>query len=181
MELLEGIKSRRTVRKFKEKEVEKKVINKVIETASYAPSWKNSQTVSYLVVLNREKICKIADEATMSFTWNQNIIQKAPVLIAVLTEEGKSGYEKDGSFSTSKGTHWQSFDAGIAAQTVCLAAHAEGLGSVIMGIYDEEKVKEILSMEKGKSVSALIAMGYPNQEPNIPERKTVNQITRFVE
>ncbi|MDD3403337.1 MAG: nitroreductase family protein [Hespellia sp.] len=181
METLTGIKTRRSIRKFTEQKIEKEIIEQMIEAASYAPSWKNTQTTRYIVLSNEEKKKQIADECVMDFAWNQKTIYGAPVLVVVTTVNQRSGYERDGSFSTSKGTHWQSFDAGIATQTFCLAAHESGLGTVVMGIYDEEKVKEVLELPDSLSVSALVAVGYPDQQPEVPERKSVEDLITFVE
>ena len=94
--------------------------------------------------------------------------------------KGISGYEPDGSFTTSKGNEWQMFDAGIAAQTFCLSAHNYGVGSVIMGIFDEREVARIIGLDKSRVVSALIAIGYPVQEPNPPKRKDVREYVSFI-
>ena len=100
--------------------------------------------------------------------------------MVITTVNSRSGYERDGSFSTSKETHWQSFDAGIATQTFCLAAHEAGLGTVIMGIYDEKKVIDALNIPEGQSVSALVALGYPAENPEAPKRKGTEQLLSFI-
>ena len=93
---------------------------------------------------------------------------------------GRSGFERDGSYTTSKEDRWEMFDAGIATQTFCLAAHEKGVGSVIMGIFDEDKVAELISLEEGRKVAALIAVGYPDEEPALPKRKEVEELVRFL-
>ena len=112
----------------------------------------------------------------MDFEFNRNIINAAPCLMVLTTVNKRSGYERDGSFSTSKGEHWQSFDAGVAAQTFCLAAYEKGLGTVILGVYNGEKVAEVLEIPEEKSVSALIPIGYPAEEPKAPKRKDVEEL-----
>ena len=103
-----------------------------------------------------------------------------PFALVVLTMiKGRSGYERDGSFSTPLATHWQSFDAGIAAQTFCLSAHALGLGTVIMGIYDPAEVAKVVEIPEGQEVAALIALGHPAQDPQAPARKDVDTLLRF--
>ena len=93
--------------------------------------------------------------------------------------QGRSGYERDGSFTTSKEDRWEMFDAGIATQTFCLAAHEKGIGSVIMGIFDEAKVGELINIEEGRKVAALVAVGYPAETPEAPKRKAVEDLVRF--
>ena len=88
--------------------------------------------------------------------------------------------EKDGSATTPKGADWGVFDTGIATQTFCLAAHEKGIGSVIMGIFDEAKVGELINIEEGRKVAALVAVGYPAETPEAPKRKTVEDLVRFM-
>ena len=180
MELIEGIKGRRSVRKFTDQAVTKEQIEEIIEIARFAPSWKNSQSVRYMLILDKDVKDKIAAEAVMNFDWNTTIIKGAPALILLNTVDKRAGYEKDGSESTSKGEHWQSFDAGIASEAFSLAAFGKGLGSVILGVYDEAKVKEIAGVPEGQKVSALIPIGYPNEEPQAPRRKETADLLTVV-
>ena len=129
MELIKGIKERRSTRKFTDQAVSEEEIRAIVSAAAYAPSWKN---------------------------------------------------ERDGSFSTSKGAHWQSYDAGLAGEAFCLAAWEKGLGTVIMGIFEEAKVKEALQIPETESVSALIALGYPEEVPEAPKRKETELLLKIV-
>lgn len=181
MDAINCLTSRRSVRSYTEQPVTREELEQVVALAAYAPSWKNAQTTRYIAVEDRSILQKIADECVLDFTSNQRIIANAPLLIVQTTVDGCSGYEKDGSFSTAKGTHWQSFDAGIAAQTFCLAAHAKGLGTVIMGMYDEAKIAELIDIPKGQSISALIAAGHPANIPSMPKRKAVDELLSFYE
>ncbi len=176
METLQCIETRRSIRRFTEEPVTKEQLEAVVSYAKYAPTWKNVQANRYIAVVDAEKKAAIAEQAVMDFEGNKKIINSAPVLIVQTIVDSRSGYERDGSFSTSKGTHWQSYDAGIAAQTLCLAAHDMGLGTVIMGIFDEAKVKEIIEVPEGQSVAALIAIGHPKFTPDPVPRKDVDVI-----
>ncbi len=179
MEALECIKTRRSVRKFTEQPVDRALLEQVVAAAAYAPSWKNTQIARYTVVTDPAKKQRLADECMMDFAFNQKTSSHASALVVVTAITGRSGYERDGSFSTSQGTHWQSFDAGVAAQTFCLAAHALGLGTVIMGIFDEDKVKQVIEVPEGQKVAALIAVGHPAEEPMCPKRKDVETLLSF--
>lgn len=180
MELIKGIKERRSTRKFTDQAVSEEEIRAIVSAASYAPSWKNTQTAHYIAIINQAKKQEIADTCVMGFAGNQRIIGQAPVLIVETTVNERSGYERDGSFSTSKGTHWQSYDAGLAGEAFCLAAWEKGLGTVIMGIFEEAKVKEALQIPETESVSALIALGYPEEVPEAPKRKGTELLLKFV-
>lgn len=116
----------------------------------------------------------------MDFEYNKKTILGAPVLILVTTLTPRSGFERDGTPSTSKGTHWESFDAGIATQTLCLAAHEEGLGTMVMGVYDEDKVIETAKIPAGQKVSAMVAIGYADELPAMPKRKSADEILIFL-
>ena len=180
MEALKCIETRRSIRKFKDEALDHELLEAVVKEASFAPSWKNSQVVRYVVVENQEIKSKIANDAVLGFTYNTGTIEKAAALVVVTMIHGRSGFEKDGSYTTSKEDRWEMFDAGIATQTFCLAAHEKGVGSVIMGIFDEDKVAELISLEEGRKVAALIAVGYPDEEPALPKRKEVEELVRFL-
>ena len=71
------------------------------------------------------------------------------------------------------------FDAGVAAQTFCLAAYEQGIGSVIMGIFDEAKAASLLNIPEEREIVALIPIGYPDEEPVAPRRKPVEDLLSF--
>lgn len=180
MEALECIKTRRSIRKFKEEAVDHATIDQIIEAASMAPSWKNTQIARYNVIENRELLDEIANNCVLDFEFNQKTISRAPQLVVVSMITKRCGYERDGSFSTSKEDRWEMFDAGIASQTFCLAAHDKGVGTVILGIFDENKVAKAIHLPEGQKVAALIVMGYPNQECDAPPRKTVEELVKYL-
>ena len=180
MNAIECIKTRRSIRKFDDRAVEAAVIAEIVNVAAYAPSWKNSQTTRYIAVLDKSIKDKLATYCMMGFEKNIETAAGAPAMMVITTVNCRSGYERDGSLTTSKGTHWQSFDAGIATQTFCLAAHEAGLSTVIMGIFDEEKVKEVVSVPDGQSVSALLAIGYAAEEPQPPKRKCAEELLTVI-
>ena len=175
----ECIINRRSIRRFKPDAVDPQLLKGIVETASYAPSWKHTQITRYIAVEGALKD-KIADEGTKMFPNNGNIIKNAPVLIAVTVVKGRSGYERDGSFSTDRGDGWQMYDAGIASQTFCLAAHEAGLGTVIMGIFDRPVVSSLLRLPEDRELVALIPIGYADEEPVAPRRKPVDELISFL-
>lgn len=176
MEIIEGIRTRRSVRKFRDKAVPHDVLEQVIAAAAYAPSWKNTQISRYIAIEGREAIDAIAGKYA---TFNANTLSTAPLLIAQTCVTKRSGYERDGSFTTDRGAGWEMYDCGIAAQTFCLAAHAAGLGTVILGIFDRPALEQYLGVPEGQELVALIAVGYPDQEPNAPRRKSVSDLLTY--
>ena len=174
----ECIKGRRSIRKFADTPVSRDVIADIVETASYAPSWKHTQITRYIAVEGELKD-KIADECTSAYAKNGEIIKNAPMLIAVTFIKNRSGFERDGSYSTPRKDGWQMYDAGVASQTFCLAAHDKGIGSVILGIFASNKVASILEVPEDRDIIALIPIGYPDEEPIAPKRKSVEDLLSY--
>ena len=172
----ECIKTRRSIRRFKNQAIPHEVLKNIVETASYSPSWKHTQIVRYIAVEDTSLKAKIAEECTDMYKNNGEIMKDAPMLIAVTIIKNRSGYERDGSFSTPKGAGWQMYDAGIASMAFCLAAWEQGIGSVILGLFDEAKASSLLQIPEERELAALIAIGYPDEEPNTPKRKTVEEL-----
>lgn len=180
MQTKECIMGRRSVRKFKDTKISKEVIEELITLATYGPTWKNCQANRFIAITDAEIKSKIAQAGTLGYGGNTTIIEEAPLIIVMTIVKSRSGYERDGSFSTSKGTHWESFDAGIVAQTLCLGAYEMGLGSVIMGIIDEDRIGSIIGLSEDQTISAVIALGYPDEEPVAPKRKELDKVLTFI-
>ena len=178
MNTIECIKTRRSIRKFKPDSIDHSLLDSLISTASYSPSWKNTQITRYIVIEDSSILNAIINDYTPEF--NSNIIRQAPVLIAVTFVKGRCGFERDGSFSTKKGDHWQMFDVGAACQTLCFAAHEKGLGTVIMGIWDEDGITELLKLPQDQELGALIAIGWPDIDPATPKRKSIDELRTYL-
>ena len=176
MEIIEGIQTRRSVRKFQDKAVPHDVLEQIIAAAAYAPSWKNTQISRYIAIEGRETIDKLAEQYA---PFNARTLSTAPLLIAQTCVTKRSGYQRDGSFTTDRGAGWEMYDCGIAAQTFCLAAHEAGLGTVILGIFDRPALEKHLHVPEGQELVALIAVGYPDQEPAAPRRKPVSDLLTY--
>lgn len=173
----ECIRGRRSIRKFADTPVSHELLEKVVETASYAPSWKHTQIVRYIAAEGELKQ-KLA-ACTSTFPNNGAIIANAPTVVAVTVIKGRSGFERDGSYTTFRGDGWQMFDAGIAAEAFCLAAYEQGLGTVILGIFDQEEASSLLEIPEGRELVALIPVGYPAEEPVAPRRKPVEELLSY--
>lgn len=179
MEAIECIKTRRSIRKFSDVPVSRNIVEKIVEAAAMSPSWANTQTVRYLVTDERATIDRIALECYTDGHSNINMTLQSPLLIAVVSVAGIAGRYPDGSFKTTKEDRWENFDAGIAVQTFCLAAHALGVGTVIIGNFDEKKAGEIFAAEEGTYVSALIAAGFPAERPAERPRKPLSELLAY--
>lgn len=182
MKIEECIKSRRSVRKYSDEEISNEVLSEIVDLARFSPSWKNTQVVRYHVVKNPDIKEKIAQNCVLGFEFNAKTIVRCKALVIVSVVAGISGYEKDGSFSTSQEDRWEMFDAGIANQTFCLAAHSKGVGSVILGVFDENKIRQYVSLPENERVTNLIALGYPLEPAKIgPPRKEVVELLDIIE
>ncbi|MCR4618342.1 MAG: nitroreductase family protein [Lachnospiraceae bacterium] len=176
MDAIECIKGRRSIRKFENKPVPHDILESIIETASMAPSWKNTQVTRYIALEGDAKAA--LSKCTSIWPGNGNIIDNAPMAIAVCAVSKRSGYEKDGSFSTSKGDKWEMFDVGVACEAFCLAAYEKGLGSVILGLYDDNAA-EVIGVPEGQELIAIIPVGYPSESPEAPRRKAVSDLLSY--
>ena len=177
MNVTECLKTRRSIRRYKAEPVDHSVIDSIVSLASYSPSWKNTQITRYIAIEDPSLLTEIADRYTPEY--NSNIIRQAPMLIAVTFKKGRCGYERDGSFTTKKGDRWQMFDVGVACQSFCLAAWDHGLGTVIMGVFDEDGISKLLDLPEDQELAALIAIGHPDIEPAAPKRKSVDELLQY--
>jgi nitroreductase len=175
MEVLEAIKNRRSIRKYKPTAVDDKTIETVLEAARWAPSWANSQCWRFVVVRDADIKSKLA-EALRSVSDKPNkaigAIRQAPLAIVACAQLGKSGYSarEPGKPVTDKGD-WYMFDTALAMQNLTLAAHSLGLGTVHVGAFDAKQVAEILGVPDGFCVVSMTPLGYPDEEPPLKTRK----------
>ncbi|MCR4689740.1 MAG: nitroreductase family protein [Lachnospiraceae bacterium] len=174
----ECIMGRRSIRSFKSDPVDHALLEEIVEEASYAPSWKHTQITRYIAVEGDLKQ-KIAQEGFSTFPPNGKIIEQAPMLIAVTVIKNRSGFERDGSYSTDRGDGWQMYDAGVASQTFCLSAYSHGLGTVIMGIFDRPVISDLLQIPEDRELVCLIPIGYATEDVAAPKRKEVSSLLSY--
>ncbi|MGQ1786499.1 MULTISPECIES: nitroreductase family protein [unclassified Saccharicrinis] len=181
MDAIEMIKERRSVRKFKDEKVGHETMKEIVELARWAPSWGNFQVARYTLVDNRTVIEKLAADGVDGFVYNVNTLKEAKGVAVLSFVKGKSGKLDKDEYVTSKANVWEVFDAGIACQTFCLAAHAKGVGTCVMGVINDEKISGIVGLPEEETVAALIVYGYEEGEhPKPTPRKSVEEIMRFV-
>ncbi len=181
MEFKQAAKTRRSIRRFEDREIPREVFEEIVESARFAPSWKNVQPARYIIVADPAKRAELAQpECVFNFTFNLATLESARAIVLLTYVKGRSGYERDGSFSTPKGAFWEAFDAGIAAQTFCLAAHNKGIGTVILGYFDEEAIRKAVAIPEEQAIGAVIACGYPAESPAAPKRKEVGELMEMI-
>lgn len=155
MDVFDCIFSRRSIRKFLNKEIKKEDIIKILEAGRHAPSSGNLQNWRFIVVKN-EKIKNEIFKASL----NQDVVKKANVLIIVCSDDnaimpyGMRGFKL-----------YSIQNVAAAIENMLLAANALGIGSCWVGAFDEDKIKEILKIPENISVHAIICLGYPAENP----------------
>jgi nitroreductase len=175
-EFLSIIKERRSVRNFENKTISDELLNKVLESIQWAPSWANTQCWEIVVVNDqntKEKLQKTISPKNPA----TRAITSAPVVLAVCGKLKISGYYKDQA--VTKLGDWFMFDLGLATQNLCLAAHHLGLGTVIVGSFDHDKATSILNIPDGYDLVVLIPMGYPAKISGAPKRKDISDFTHY--
>lgn len=173
MELTTAIKTRRSVRKYTDQPLSQDQIDTLLEAIRWAPSWTNSQT--WEVILVTEPETKAALSETLGKNPATKAVATAPVVFALAAKLETSGFYS-GQPSTNKGD-WFMFDSGLATQNLCLTAHEMGLGTVIVGLFDADKVDEILNIPEGYAIVVLVPVGYPGKDPKTPPRKETAEFT----
>ena len=182
MDAITMIKERRSVRKFKQEKVDRAIMKEIIDIARWAPSWANFQVARYTLVDDAETIKKLTTDGVKGFAYNVKTLENAKGVAVLSFVKGKSGKfdpEKD-EYATEKANIWEVFDAGIACQTFCLAAHAKGIGTCIFGVIDENTIPGIVGLPEDETVAALIAYGHPDEQPPATKRKDVEEIARSI-
>ncbi len=183
MDAITMIKERRSVRKFKNEKVDRETMKEIISISRWAPSWANYQIARYTLVDDEATIKRLATDGVKGFVYNINTLKNAQGVAVLSFVKGKSGKLDDYRDLESLNAHvWEVFDAGIACQTFCLAAHAKVVGTCIMGVIDEDSISEIIALPEDETVAAIIVYGYGEGEHPAPTpRKEVDEILRFVE
>ncbi len=176
MELQDALQQRRSIRKYQKKDVSKEDIQAMIEAANLAPSWKNSQVIRYYVVQTPDTLNQIKQTLP---EFNYNNVVDAPVLIVSCIVINRSGYERNGEASNEIGNGWGCYDCGLHDMNLILKATELGLSTLIMGIRDAKRIKEILNIDDNQMVLSVIAVGYGDIQPQMPQRKSVDEMTKY--
>ncbi|MGC8765610.1 MAG: nitroreductase family protein [Brevinematia bacterium] len=177
MSFLELVRTRRSVRNYLQRPVEREKILKCIEAARLAPSACNSQPWKFIVVDDIELKNKIATETFgRVISFNQFSFQ-APVIVVVVIESANITATLGRMI---KNIPYQYIDVGIAIEHFCLQATEEGLGSCILGWFNEKPVRKILNIPQSKKIAALITVGYPESSEAVEKiRKPVEEVLSF--
>ena len=168
MNVLEVIKKRRSVRKYKKDPIPEEALSRVLEAARLAPSGKNFQPWKFIIVKDKSLKEKLAQASAGQF-----FMAEAPIII-VGCGFPDNCYAHMGRYMKS----W-AVDVTIALDHLMLQAQEEGLGTCWIGSFEEEEVKEILNVPEGVKVLALTPLGYPGEIPAFRGRKSLDEIISY--
>lgn len=176
MELYEAIRSRRSARTYAADPIPEAVLDRLLEAAQWAPSWAHTQCCEVVVAADPE--VKRALQATLPPTNPAHrAMGEAPLVVAFCGRKGRAGFKK-GEAATPRGD-WILFDVALAMQNFMLAARAEGLGTVCVGLFDAAAAARALHAPADVDVVALTPLGYPVGETKVPPRKERAQFARW--
>jgi len=172
MMLKELINKRQSVRKYKNSAVPADVIAACIEAARLAPSACNAQPWKFIVV-DDAALKQQVGAAAERFGMN-SFCKIAPCIVAVVLEKPNL---TSAIGSVMKDKEYTLIDIGIATEHFCLQAVELGLGTCMIGWFDEKKVRQLLCIPKNKRIPLLIAIGYPDDAPREKVRKPTDQMS----
>jgi nitroreductase len=165
LEVFEAIRRRRSIRKYKQKVVEKEKLLKILEAARLAPSAMNRQPYAFVVTSDKETIEKISSVCNQKW--------EAPTIIVVCAFPELAWVRDDGE------EYWKA-DAAVAMNSMSLQACSEGLGTCWIAAFEEEKVKTILGIIPEARVVAMTPLGYPAEKKGlITNRKRVEELVHY--
>lgn len=177
MELQKVIETRRSVRKYDaSRKVTKEQITEIVQAAIQAPSWKNSQTARYHVVLSDELTKTMLSDCLPEFNAKNS---EGAALVVTTFVANRAGFNREGQPDNEVGNGWGYYDLGLHNENFVLKAKEIGLDTLIMGIRDEKKIREVLQIPEAETIVAVIALGYGEQEPEMPKRKKPEDIVTF--
>lgn len=165
---LEIVEKRKSIRSYKNLEVEKEKLDYIIEAFRKSPSAKNLQPWKLIVVTDK----KIINDLVIACR-NQIFIGEAPIVIAACAKE-QEAYGTMGGYMNS-----YPVDIGISFEHLMLAAAEQGLGTCWIGAFNEKSVKQILAVPENVRVVALTPLGYPDEPGREKGRKSVEEIVSF--
>lgn len=162
MKVYDAITSRRSVRRFQQKEISIDLLKKFVNAARIAPSAANLQPLEFFVVSDRSLRSKIFETlswaAYIKPTWRPSEEERPVAYIIILAKNPKKN-------------PWIARDASYAAENIMLTAESEKIGSCVMCKIDKEKIHEILGLPDEYAVDSVIALGYKLEHPVIEDIK----------
>lgn len=164
MELVPGIKSRRSVREFRDREVSQETVEEVLEAGRWAPSGRNTEPWRFVVSKAQETRSELAAATS------RKQIREAPVTIAILRDL-QAGYDQLKDLQA----------IGACVQNILLAAHGLGLGACWLGVTKDAKAERILGVTEGQELMAIVALGHPVEKERDASRLPLECLVNYLE
>jgi nitroreductase len=179
--MIDTILNHRSIRKFKSENPDKSLLSKILEAGTRASTTGNMQVYSIIVTTQPD-----IKEKLWEAHFKQGMVLQAPVILTFcadfnrfnqwcLQRNAEPGYDNFLSFITA------AIDALLVAQNVCIAAEANGLGICYLGTttYMADKFIEILNLPKGVVPVTTIALGYPDETPELTDRLPLEAVVHY--
>ena len=162
MDLLEGIYTRRSVRQYADRPVERDQLMEIIKAGTWAPSGLNNQPWRFVIITGKDVRLKLAE-----FTKYRGIIQAAPACVAVFIDR-KAMYNDTKDHQA----------IGACIQNMLLAAHALGLGAVWLGeiLKNADDIRAFLELPQEMELMAVVAVGHPVSKNRTSHRKDIMDV-----
>src|ERR1035437_6985387 len=173
---LDLINSRQSDRKYSDKQVEREKLTRIIEAGRMAPSACNAQPWKFIVVTEPELIARVAEAESAKLIGMNSFVGQAQAIIVVVREKPNLS-SKVGA--TIKNKDYSLIDIGITTENICLQAKAEGIGSCIIGWFDEKQLRKLLGIPKSKRVELLVTLGYSLSEQREKRRKPAGETVSY--
>ena len=162
MSTVDLILSRRSIRRYENKDIPEEVLQQILETGRPAPSAVNRQPIRFVIVNDHDILKNLCDNLITRF------VKYAPLAIV--------GCANTKSLLTGK---WAVVDATIAMENMVISAWSLGIGSCWIGACNEKKVKELLKIPDEWKVVALLTFGYPAEKPKERKKKSFEEMFSF--
>ncbi len=163
IDLIELIKGRRSIRKYKKKEIPEEIILKILEAGQWAPSASNNQPWRFVIIRDAILRKEVGNLCTILGVVNR-FVEKAPLIIVIFSEYSH---------------RWVEVDCGMCAQNMMLEAHSLGIGSCFIGAFDRNGIKNLLSLPEKFKIIGLITFGYPDEKENPPGRYDLKKLAFY--
>ena len=178
MEFQTLIENRRSVRKYSSHtNVTKEQIQQLVQAALEAPSWKNTETGRYYCVLSEDMSQKLRKEC-LCYANNDNKTEHAALIVTTFVHN-RAGFQTDGTPDNEIGNGWGCYDLGLQNENLILKATELGLSTLIMGLRDGDKIREMLSIPESETIVSVIAVGKADEEPSRPRRRELEDVLKF--
>jgi nitroreductase len=171
MNLIDALRGRRSIRKYRDELVSKDQIVALIEAAETAPSAGNLRARKYIVVTNAQIKMALAMAA-----YGQQQVETAPLLIVICAD-----IERSSSRYGDRGNLYGIQDATAAIMCLLLASYDMGLGGCWNGAFDDALVRDALDLKEGVLPVAIISLGYPAESPHPATLRRAEEIVRWIE